>query len=147
MDKTDSPKLEQIATTWISYQVWSSNQPGGDASAWDELRRQDAEADQHGFWAFEAVEDLVRERPEDGWSMVLRLVALAPDERVLAAVAAGPLENLLCFHSYAFIDRVEIEARRDSKLRRCLSGVWGWDRIPTDVQVRMRRTWEGDEPL
>jgi hypothetical protein len=93
------------------------------------------------------VDALVRKQPEDAWSTILRLVELAPDDRVLANVGAGPLEDLLCLQPHAFIDRVENQARSDAKFRRCLSGVWGWSSIPDDVQTRMRRTWEGEDPL
>jgi hypothetical protein len=89
----------------------------------------------------------VREQPEEAWVMILRLVELSPDDRVLANIAAGPLEDLLGLHPYVFIDRIEQLARSDATFRRCLSGVWGWSSIPEDVQVRMRRTWEGEEPL
>jgi hypothetical protein len=111
------------------------------------LREEDAESERHGFWAWEAVNALVRQEPEEAWAMILRLVALAPDDRTLANVAAGPLEDLLGLHPYAFVGLVEEEARRDARFRRCLSGVWGWTSIPEDVQLRIRRTWEGEDPL
>lgn len=79
--------------------------------------------------------------------MILRLIELSPDDYVLANVAAGPLEDLLGLHAYGFIDRVENQARTNPRFRRCLSGVWGWSSIPDDVQVRLRRTWEGEDPL
>lgn len=147
MGKDNSPSAEEIAVTWIAYRLWSATRPTRDHPTDQERRDEDAEAHRHGFWACEAVNDLVRQEPEQAWSMVLRLVELSPDDRSLASVAAGPLEDLLGFQPYAFIDRVENQARTDAKFRRCLSGVWGWSSIPEDVQVRMRRTWEGDEPL
>jgi Family of unknown function (DUF6869) len=93
------------------------------------------------------VNTLVREQPEQAWLMILRLVDLAPDDRTLANVAAGPLEDLLGSQPSVFIDRVEHQSRTDAKFRRCLSGVWGWSSIPDDVQERMRRTWAGEDPL
>jgi hypothetical protein len=53
------------------------------------------------------VDTLVRQQPEQAWLMALRLVELSPDDQTLANVAAGPLEDLLKLHPYAFIDRVE----------------------------------------
>jgi hypothetical protein len=150
METDESPSAANIAATWIAYQVWSATRPPRDSSrrrALSEFRDEDAEADRHGFWAWEAVSTLVRERPEEAWLMILSLVELSPDERTLASVAAGPLEDLLGFRPYEFIDRVEYQSRTDAKFRRCLSGVWGWSSIPEDVQVRMRRTWEGKDPL
>jgi hypothetical protein len=77
------------------------------------------------FAAWEEVRETVWSRPEDGWALILELIEAAPDDRVLASVAAGPLEDLLKNQPDQFIDRVEIQARRDPKFRRCLTGVWG----------------------
>lgn len=71
------------------------------------------------------VDDLVERDPEAAWSLTLEVIAAAGDDRVLAAIAAGPLENILCRSLEQFIDRTELEARRDPKFRRCLTGVWG----------------------
>ena len=150
MAEDNSEDVEEIAATWISYVLWSADRPRHDSSrrrTLEEFREDDAESDRHGFWACEAVDDMVRKEPENAWSMILRLIKLSPDDYVLANVAAGPLEELLGLEAYAFIDRVEQLARQDAKFRRCLSGVWGWSSIPEDVQVRMRRTWEGEDPL
>jgi hypothetical protein len=150
MDSDNSPSTATIAATWIAYHLWSATRPQQDSSrrrALSEFRDEDAETDRHGFWAWEAVNTLVRERPEEAWLMILNLVELSPDDRTLANVAAGPLEDLLGLQPHEFIDRVEHQSRTDPKFRRCLSGVWGWSSIPEDVQVRMRRTWEGEDPL
>ena len=77
------------------------------------------------FAACEEVDELVRLEPEHGWTVILELIAAAPDDRILAMVAAGPLEDLLKKWSDQFIDRVETQARQDPKFRRCLTGVWG----------------------
>ena len=74
-----------------------------------------------------------------------RVVDSATRDEVLAYIAAGPLENLLCRHPHAFIDRVEILATRDAHFRRALSGVWGWERMPDDVLARLDVLF-GDEP-
>lgn len=150
MDSSNSPDPEQIATTCIAYYRWAATQPldqSGVRRPLAELQEESARAAAHGLWADEAVDLLVSTEPEKAWSMILRLVELSPEDYVLARVAAGPLESLLGLHSFAFIDRVEAQARKDPKFRRCLSGVWGWSSIPEDVQVRMRRTWEGEDPL
>jgi hypothetical protein len=67
------------------------------------------------FRACEAVDDLVRDDPEMGWTVTLELIEAAPDEYVLANVAAGPLEDLLRRLPDRFIDRMELQARRDPK--------------------------------
>ena len=86
------------------------------------------------FVAWEKVDDLLRRDPEAGWALTLELVAAAPDDKLLANVAAGPLEDLLTRDPDGFIDRVELEARRDPKFRRCLTGVWG---LPPSIRERV----------
>jgi hypothetical protein len=51
------------------------------------------------------------------------LIADASDEKSLAYVAAGPLEDLLHKHGDVVIDRVELHARTDPKFRLALTGV------------------------
>jgi hypothetical protein len=75
--------------------------------------------------AWVEVDELLRRDSEAGWRLTLELVMAAPDNQVLANVAAGPLEYLLTREPERFVDRVELEARRDLKFRRCLTGVWG----------------------
>ncbi len=84
--------------------------------------------------AWEAVDNLVHADWDAGWSLVLQLIDAAPDSRVLAAVAAGPLEDLLVRMPTEYIERVVLQARRDPKLRRCLTGVWG---LPPAVRERL----------
>jgi hypothetical protein len=145
----DEPRsFAEIVDVWISYHLWSATRPiRHERRSLQELHDQDVEADRHGFWAWEAVNTLVRERPEEAWSIITRLVEVSPDDRILANVAAGPLEDLLRLHSDVFIERIEEKAGSDKKFRRCVSGVWGWSSIPDDVQTRLRRTWEGEDPL
>jgi hypothetical protein len=88
------------------------------------------------FAAWESVDDLVRRDPESGWSLVLELIAAAADDQILANVAAGPLEDLLSGDPDGFIERVELEARRDPRFRRCLTGVWG---IPQRIKDRVAK--------
>jgi hypothetical protein len=90
--------------------------------------------------------DLVYEQPDRAWSIILELIRLAPDDTVLAIIAAGPLENLLCAHGPDFIERVETQASTNPRFRHCLAGVWGSNRMPPEVYTRMR-TAVGDEQL
>jgi hypothetical protein len=61
---------------------------------------------------------------EDAWRAILRVLELDPPAEVLGVLAAGPLEDLVDVHGAAFIDRIEVEARRDPKFRALLNGVW-----------------------
>lgn len=88
------------------------------------------------FATWERIDSLVRENPDEGWRVCLALVAAAPDDFVLANVAAGPLEDLINEFPDQLIDRIEEEARRDPKFRRCLTGVWG---VPDGVGARIAK--------
>jgi hypothetical protein len=88
------------------------------------------------FAVCEQVDDLVERDPEAGWSLILELIAAAGDDRVLAAIAAGPLEDILRRSLEQFIERTEVEARRDPRFRRCLTGVWG---LPASAQERLAK--------
>jgi hypothetical protein len=112
------PMTDKLIEDWVRYHIEG---PGAPVSR---------------FAASEKVDELVHTDPEVGWSIVLRLVEEAPDDLVLSSVAAGPLEDLLRKHGNAVLDRVEEEARRDPKFRRCLTGVWG---LPRAIHERLAK--------
>ena len=97
--------------------------------------------------ALDQVDDLTRQNPDAAWAIVQELVRRATRDEVLAYIAAGPLENLLCNHPHAFIDRVEVLAARDAHFRRALSGVWGWERMTDDVLARLDALFGGEPRL
>ena len=61
----------------------------------------------------------------------------APSDPVRAAIAAGPLENLLCLHGPTIIERALELAQKEYSFRRLLRGVWGWSRMPKDIRARI----------
>ena len=83
-----------------------------------------ATRDESLFWAFTGLHDALISDPEHGWLLTLALIERAPDERSLAYVAAGPLEDLLYGLGDKFIDRVEALARQDPKFMQALSHVY-----------------------
>jgi hypothetical protein len=80
--------------------------------------------------------------PEIAWELILALISAAPDDQALGMVSAGPLEDLLCDHGAAFIDRVEELSRTDLRFRSCLSGVWGWNAMESGVRARLSKAAE-----
>ena len=95
--------------------------------------------------ASEKADDIISCDPDKGWDLVLELIDAAPDDLMLATIAAGPLENLLNESPEVLSDRVENEARRDPKFRRCLTGVWG---IPDPLRCRIAKYLAAeDNPL
>jgi hypothetical protein len=89
------------------------------------------------FWAYEGLHALAEENPEAAWPAVLRVVDRTIDEKILNYVSADILEDLLCEHAHALIDRVETLARTDEHFRKALGNVWGWNRMPADVRARL----------
>jgi hypothetical protein len=103
------------------------------------VREKRAAAAEELLWAEERVEELVRERPSEGWALTYELLRAAPDDAALMYVAAGPLEDLLKEHGEHVIDDVITAARRDAKVRRALGGVWGRSRMKPRVVIEIER--------
>jgi hypothetical protein len=75
-------------------------------------------------WAVDCERDLIRDHPDLGLDFVSAVLATDPEDRVIALLAAGPLEDVLAKHGPAIIARVEEEARRSPQFRHLLGGVW-----------------------
>lgn len=92
-------------------------------------------------WAAAEIVDLCVLGPWDRLWELVQYVAVReadPGSEVLAAVAAGPLEDLLSNAGPDYIGRVEELARKNPRASRMLTGVWKssiepavWDRIVT----------------
>ncbi|HET6430956.1 DUF6869 domain-containing protein [Dyella sp.] len=90
----------------------------------------------HLFWAAERFMFPVHTADaEDCWATILAILARAPPKDVLGLLAAGPLEDLIHHAGPGFIDRIELQARKDPAFRHLLGGVWAsstpdiWARI------------------
>ena len=96
------------------------------------------------FWAWEELNRIIEEvGPDTAWPLILRLVEKGSDA-VLGAVGAGVLEELLDRYSVDVIERIEAQARRDSRFRLCLSHVWP-SAMPAEIWQRVVVA-RGDEP-
>ena len=93
--------------------------------------------DDSSEWAEDEMRDVIHADPEIAWEVVKELVARAPDDSILAFVAAGPLENLICAHPDTVIDRVERRAAENARFRKALRAVWGWNRMPGAIRDRL----------
>jgi hypothetical protein len=89
------------------------------------------------FWAATEVSELSRNDPAWALDFILEVLRRQPLPRVLANLAAGPLEDLLVYHGPVIIDRVEALATGDPAFQRLLSGVWR-NRIREDVWERIQ---------
>ena len=92
-------------------------------------------------WAAMEIVDLGILGPWDRLWELVQYVATReadPGTKVLASIAAGPLEDLLSNAGPDYIDRVEQLARKNPRASHMLTGVWKsniepavWDRIVT----------------
>jgi hypothetical protein len=77
-------------------------------------------------------------------AVIVEIVRRLVNDRILAFVAAGPLEDLIRLHASTFIDRIEAVANGDEQFRKAVSGAWA-DELPTDIEQRLTRMI-GDGP-
>jgi hypothetical protein len=103
----DLGEMNKIAETWINLQRLPEAAP----------EREDK------FWSWDRLWELVRDDPEAAWG-VIQIIREDGSDRILANLAAGPLEDLLVEHGDQFIDRVEALARRDAQFKKLLGAVW-----------------------
>ncbi len=95
--------------------------------------------DQALFWAYDALADLIHQRPTVAWTVIEELVHRAPAGSAFDLAAAGPLEDIIAWHGQEVIDFVEQRADHDETLREALSRVW---LSPRDLDATTRlRFW------
>ena len=64
------------------------------------------------------------EAPEEYFAAILEVLRRNPGDKVLAVLAAGPLEDLINHHGPQYIERIEAESNINPQFRRLLGGVW-----------------------
>jgi hypothetical protein len=76
--------------------------------------------------------------PPDGaeraWPIILQLIARAPDDRAVAFVGSGAVEDLVNRHGTAFLERIVDRAARDSRFVRAIRHVWFHDDVPQEIK-------------
>ena len=99
---------EKLITTWIN-----ANKADSDSQIYND-----------NFWAIEEFIDLPDKNPELLWSLIQDIINSENDEALLANLAAGPIEDLMCSYGEELIDRVKKEARTNITFKKCIQGVW-----------------------
>lgn len=96
------------------------------AKAWISLQTEERDSPTHDqlFWAFEDIQELRNSDPEACWAVINEIRRQDCSEKILAKLAAGPLEDLLVAHGARFIDRIETLAAADMQFRKLLGAVW-----------------------
>ena len=89
------------------------------------------------IWASRRVSEMSRTDPAAALEVIRDIQRRNPPPRVLANLAAGPLEDLLVYKGPEIIDQIEILAQEDPAFRRLLGGVWR-NQIHGDVWNRVQ---------
>jgi hypothetical protein len=126
-NRNNQERLEDLVSAWLGY--YQELQEGGNLSG-------QASPDSPYYWAIDALDDICRSQPELCWTLILRLSDRATLDLQLSSIAAGPLEDLLSRNGIDFIERIEIEANQNEKIKNILNWIWRntiefnvWDRI------------------
>jgi hypothetical protein len=100
------------------------------------------ERDQDFRTLFDYQSDLVTEDPARGLTLVGEVLRIETHPRLLAILAAGLLEDLICTEKESVIAAVEAEARQDERFRWLLGGVW-YSRVSPEVARRIDKAKDG----
>jgi hypothetical protein len=76
------------------------------------------------FEAWEVLNDLVFEQPQQAWKVILEILEETNSDEVIGNLAAGPFEDILSEHGDTFIDEVEIKTRQNPKFTKLVLGVY-----------------------
>jgi len=95
--------MSELVQSWLAYQ-----------------RTDDKEL----FWAFDLIWESAADNPNATFEFVLAVLRTRPEPKILAVLAAGPLEDVLAKNGPAIIARVEEESRHSPEFRNLLGGVW-----------------------
>jgi hypothetical protein len=118
-------EVNALAAAWVLY--WKS--PEGSAAR-AELSH-----------ASDRVWDLTHEDPDGAWQLILAIDRAEPSSAIREVLSAGPLEDLLCNHGEAIIERVEHEAKVNPSFARLLGGVWQ-RRMSESLWSRVQAVWD-----
>ena len=75
------------------------------------------------FWASTLVDEYCKKDPLIAMDLIDRIFAATNDERVLACLGAGPLEDLLVAHGELIWPAIELRASKDKRFKDLLSCV------------------------
>jgi hypothetical protein len=93
--------------------------------------------DHPDWWAIEHFMKVGEFGPtiEEAMDAILAVLKLNPSDKVIAVLAAGPLEDLIADHGPEVIDKIEKIARQNLKFKHLLGGAWesgkpgAWERV------------------
>ena len=103
-----SQERERLAKTWIYAQQLGVGTFGYDRHS----------------WAVDVVIDLAFHQPNNLWELMLRIMEIDSSEKIVKAIGAGPLEDLMVQHGEALIDKVEHLATKSAAFKAAMQNVW-----------------------
>ena len=110
----------------------------------------DGKSQEDTIWASEKIDLLVRELPLEGLDIVIQLINESENDKILAFVAAGPLEDLLSFNGDKILENLIEIADNNEKVQYALTGVWldeNEDKFyPLWWKLMQRYGFTGDNP-
>jgi hypothetical protein len=114
----------QLAKAWIALQTTPQNAPEYNAL----------------FWSFRQTYNLVREDPAEAWDLLLDIWSLDQSLPTRQSLAAGLIEELLCYHGETIIPRIEQQAQADPSFALLLVGI-SRGSMTTAVWSRLQAAW------
>jgi hypothetical protein len=105
----DDAQLAEVVDAWIAGQSAERKSPEYETNWWAISEVSD--------WSLEGNGDLL-------WRFILAAYKRSLPDKVVAVLAAGPVEDLLAKEGPDYIDRIETLARQDPKFNYLLGGVW-----------------------
>jgi len=128
-EPVDQTELDKIVAAWIAAEQANPGSPEYETN----------------WWAVSKVMDWALDREGDRlWQFIREVYKRDLSDKVIAVLAAGPLEDLLGKQGVEFIDRIEELARKDPKFNHLLGGVWQntmTDEVWQRIQRVRNHTW------
>lgn len=93
-------------------------------------------SDQQYFWAWENMDAMVRNSPDDAFQLICMVLDVDQSDQVMESLASGPLEDLCAKHGAKLIQKIEATATASPTFATLLGGIWK-DDIPADIWKRI----------
>lgn len=111
------------------------------ALAWIELNLLSVDAEGHAreslSWVMDSIDDIIRSDGSLAWRVIDEVRRINGSDRILANLAAGPLEDFLVIHGESHISRIEEAAKNDPQLRKLLGATWK-NQMSEELWARIR---------
>ena len=88
------------------------------------LSESDSEEYESNFWAHEELWELCRNSPDEALELIINIIDDSPNEWILGNVAAGPFEDLMCYHGEVIMPKLKALSTNHPKLIQAMAGVW-----------------------